>query len=236
MVCLQVLCNGGIPTLIALGYGILVGCIDVPLGPSPHSEVWRAKLATLLEGAFLGYYAACCGDTWASELGPLSTDTPRLITTLRPVRKGTNGGVTWLGLAASALGGAFVGAIFYASALVSPTLLVLEGQQGVAVRQWLLILMGLAAGLTGSLIDSVLGATLQVSYVAFVTSLYITGIATCHCAYQDTVLFMACYSAVKSSKDCDTVAVEGCTYLQQYVMWHCKIQLSQLAAYLLMWP
>jgi hypothetical protein len=36
---LQVLCNGGVPTLIALTYGILVGCMDVPLGPSPHSEV-----------------------------------------------------------------------------------------------------------------------------------------------------------------------------------------------------
>lgn len=157
----QVFCNGAIPTAIAIAYGVLVGCVDVPMGPSPQMELWRAKLATLLGGAFLGYYACCCGDTWASELGPLSSDSPRLITTLRPVRKGTNGGVTLLGLSASILGGMFVGAVFYAAAIVSPTLWILEGQQAAAVGQWRLIPLGLMAGLLGSVLDSVLGATLQ---------------------------------------------------------------------------
>ncbi|KAL6755659.1 integral membrane protein DUF92-domain-containing protein [Haematococcus lacustris] len=159
----QVLCNGLVPTCLAVAYGVLAGCVDVPLGGLAHLEPWRCQLATLLGGAFLGYYACCCGDTWASELGPLSSDTPRLITSLRPVRRGTNGGVTLLGLSASLMGGMWVGAVFYAAALVSPTLWIFEGQHAAAAAQWRLIPLGLMAGLVGSVVDSLLGATLQYS-------------------------------------------------------------------------
>eukprot|EP00195_Chlamydomonas_chlamydogama_P001436 CAMPEP_0202920566 /NCGR_PEP_ID=MMETSP1392-20130828/76920_1 /ASSEMBLY_ACC=CAM_ASM_000868 /TAXON_ID=225041 /ORGANISM="Chlamydomonas chlamydogama, Strain SAG 11-48b" /LENGTH=573 /DNA_ID=CAMNT_0049614069 /DNA_START=234 /DNA_END=1955 /DNA_ORIENTATION=+ len=157
----QVFCNGGIPTILAIVYGVLAGCVDVPLGNLPTLEPWRSQLTTLIMGGFLGYYACCCGDTWASELGPLSSDTPRLITTMRPVRRGTNGGVTLLGLSASIFGGMFIGLVFYVTALASPTLWIFEQQQGLALQQWKLIPLGLMAGLVGSVLDSVLGATLQ---------------------------------------------------------------------------
>lgn len=150
-----------IPTLLSIAYGVVTGCVDVPFGSSPHLEGAPASLLTALMGAFLGYYACCCGDTWASELGTLSSDTPRLITTLRPVRRGTNGGVTLLGLTASVAGGLFMGVVAYVAAIVSPTLWILPAQQGVAAGQWRLIPLGLLAGLAGSLLDSLLGATLQ---------------------------------------------------------------------------
>lgn len=151
----QVFCNGLIPALLAVGHGWLTGLRDVPLGGG-----LEARAITLLSGAFLGYFACCCGDTWASELGQLSEDTPRLITTGRPVQKGTNGGVTLLGMGASVAGGMFTGLVFWACGALSPSLGG-PGLQGVAFRQWQLIPLGLAAGLLGSVLDSVLGATVQ---------------------------------------------------------------------------
>lgn len=146
----QVACNGLIPAILTVAAGILTGGMDGPLRPAT-----APTLAALYAG-FLGYFGCCCGDTWASELGQLSQDEPRLITTLRPVRKGTNGGVTLLGLGASIAGGLFIGLVFYAFGVISPS-----SNTAAAMQQWKLIPLGLAAGFVGSIIDSILGATVQ---------------------------------------------------------------------------
>lgn len=151
----QVVGTGLVPTILAVLAGSQVGFVDLPLSSLTH------KTYTALMGGFLGYFACCCGDTWASEAGQLSEETPRLITTLRPVRKGTNGGVTKLGLFASLTGGLFIGLVFWAAVLVSPSLRLHTGAFDSALRQWPVIWLGAAAGFVGSLIDSLLGATMQ---------------------------------------------------------------------------
>jgi len=100
--------------------------------------------------AFAGAMAAVNADTWATELGVLSPSRPRLITSGRVVERGTSGGVTLVGYLA-ALGGA--GLIGVAAVLFAP------------VGTWFGFVGIVAlAGLAGSTVDSLLGATLQAIY------------------------------------------------------------------------
>lgn len=95
--------------------------------------------------------AAAGADTWSSELGMLSARGPVSFLTRRPVRRGISGGVTALGFL-----GAFVGAAF-----VAPLTLLL-GLPLVAGLVAMPIIV--AAGWLGSVIDSLLGDTLQAKY------------------------------------------------------------------------
>ncbi len=133
----QALANGGVAALLA----VLSRFVVLPAG------IWFAACA--------GAMAAVNADTWATELGVLSSRPPRLITTGRRVEVGASGGVTWLGSGAS-LGGALLIGL-----LGGTGWLVLHRDCGQAV---ILSVAATVGGLVGSLADSLLGATVQAIY------------------------------------------------------------------------
>lgn len=142
----QVLACSLVATALAVFYCWRFGDDDAPI------TFASAPMRSYVLASFIGHYACCAADTWASELGVLSRSEPRLITTLRRVPPGTNGGVSALGLAMSALGGAFIGALYYVGSVPSGSA---QGQ---------VVTLGAVTGLFGSVFDSVLGATVQATY------------------------------------------------------------------------
>ena len=131
----QVLCNSAPATICAL------------IHLMSSSPVFKHDL---LVYAIVAQYACSAADTFSSEIGILNDDWPVLITTFRKVPPGTNGAISVLGIIAALMGGSFIGVV---AAIVIPC-------DGILVR-FALMLVGTFAGLLGSLLDSVLGATLQ---------------------------------------------------------------------------
>lgn len=126
----QVLANGGVGAFLAVIYGLY------------PEQAWAWT-------GFVGAMAAVNADTWATEIGVLSRDAPRLITNGRVVERGTSGGVSVLGILASMGGAALIGGL---AALADPG------------RGWVILAASAAGGLAGSLFDSFLGATVQAIY------------------------------------------------------------------------
>ncbi|KAJ3701308.1 hypothetical protein LUZ61_005013 [Rhynchospora tenuis] len=148
----QVLANSGIATVLAIIIAFITGGEDRCLDTS------NSKLITGLIGGIVGHYACANGDTWSSELGIISNSQPRLITTFKKVKKGTNGGVTISGLVAAGAAGCAIGVAFVSVGFVTTNC-----DAHVVQKQMLMIPLATLSGLLGSLIDSVLGATLQYS-------------------------------------------------------------------------
>jgi len=143
---LQVLANGGVATVCAVGFGLT------------HDVRWAV--------AFAGAYAAATADTWATEIGTLARQTPRSIVNFRPVATGMSGGITPAGTAAEIAGAIWIG-------LVAPVGIVLAyiagGSDfgfgfsgpvvyGVGLRELAIVPI---AGIAGATVDSLLGATVQ---------------------------------------------------------------------------
>ncbi|MFX0183525.1 MAG: DUF92 domain-containing protein [Candidatus Hodarchaeota archaeon] len=148
---IQVLANGLIPLLFVCGYAISEILPQLVNSTIPIHNPYNPY--------FMGVFTAFAvhnADTWATEIGILSKKAPRFITNLREkVPPGTSGGVTIDGFLASILGGALL-AITYliAAILISPSLILIEE---IIINVVLII----AGGFTGSLLDSIEGATIQ---------------------------------------------------------------------------
>ena len=130
----QVAANGGLASLFALSYFFF-----------PQSSwIWIAYSAA---------FAAANADTWATEIGALAKNPPRLITTMQPVEAGTSGAISWLGTAAAFTGALLIG---FTASFVDPF----------AAEQpaWLVLVVVTVGGGVGSLVDSWLGATFQAVY------------------------------------------------------------------------
>jgi len=127
--------------------------------------------------AVFAAFSACNADTWASEIGSLSKGDPISILTGKPVRRGMSGGVSRLGLLAS-LGGAAAVAVLYVLSFplrvglfghpMAPLAIDASGAAAPFLQQLGAVLVRalviLAAGMFGSLFDSLLGALFQPAY------------------------------------------------------------------------
>jgi uncharacterized protein (TIGR00297 family) len=125
----QVFGNGGIATLFAALHFFF------------PNELWPWL-------GFAASLAAVNADTWATELGVLNPNPPRMITNLtKVVEKGTSGGISIVGTLASLTGSALIAVL--ASFLTD---------------NWSIFLLVTLSGLAGSLFDSLLGGTVQAMY------------------------------------------------------------------------
>lgn len=116
--------------------------------------------ADLLLMGIMANYAAVTADTLSSELGILAKGRPVLITTLKPVPPGTNGGVSGAGLLAGIAGAA---AIAVNCCLLLDVCAAAQGGEVWLLAKVFVLLTGL--GTVGTLLDSLLGAVLQASVV-----------------------------------------------------------------------
>jgi len=151
---LDILCSSGMALELSLLYLIDIGSADLPID---FRHQYRASWFCC---AVLGSLSSRAGDTWASQLGSvLAWGNPRLITSLSSVPRGTNGGVSFIGLISSFIGGLIIGVAYYLGILMFAC----SRDLSLAPDQLLVILIGGLGGLLGSIIDSILGASLQFS-------------------------------------------------------------------------
>ncbi|MFH1750807.1 MAG: DUF92 domain-containing protein [Candidatus Micrarchaeota archaeon] len=108
--------------------------------------------------AFLGVVATVTADTLSTEIGVLSKKA-YLITNFKKVERGMSGAVSLLGFGASFMGALVIGILAYSLSTVGGSFF-----KTPPIEPAFLILIPAVAGMLGALVDSLLGATIQVMY------------------------------------------------------------------------
>jgi uncharacterized protein (TIGR00297 family) len=153
----QVLANSACASILCAVHVWLYGTEDKPGNCFGGTKDGGPVLRDVLLWGIMANYVSVAADTLSSELGILSTSSPVLITNpFRVVPRGTNGGVTAGGLLAG-IGGSAV--------LAATSLPLLSLCTDSSIGRLAIFIALTALGTVGTLLDSLLGATLQASVV-----------------------------------------------------------------------
>ncbi|WP_455383710.1 DUF92 domain-containing protein [Salinispira pacifica] len=146
----QVLANGGA--------GLIAALLPVAARIAGSDGAHQTDAAHLWLVVIAAAFAEANADTWSSEIGVLSRRKPVSIVNRRPILPGMSGGVSPLGFAAAAAGSALVAVVFVASTLIFR---IAPGPATLAIEAGIVVV----AGWLGSVLDSLLGATIQPIYL-----------------------------------------------------------------------
>ena len=132
---MQVFANGGVGLIFAILYYI------------------NSNPIFLL--AYAVSFAEATADTWASEVGVLSKKKPINILNLKPLKKGMSGGISMLGTTFAFLGASFIAFIYFMASIN----IYKDIKQSIIYTMICLVI-----GFIGSILDSILGASVQAQY------------------------------------------------------------------------
>ena len=151
---MQVVANGGVASvLIALHTFLSASSPHLALRAGVYPGIYAPTLQRLLPIGIVAHYGAVAADTFGSELGILAKSTPVLVTApWKKVPRGTNGGITIEGLSYGLFASFLITCIAYVGYYFMPPYKLMD------IRVAILVC---GMGAFGSVLDSLLGATMQ---------------------------------------------------------------------------
>ncbi len=154
----------------------------------------------LLFAVYVSSLSAVCADTFATEIGTLKKLMPVNILTLRKVEQGTSGGISLPGTAGAILG-----------AFIIP----ISSLSWISTNLIFFVVSATAAGFLGSIVDSILGASVQAQFKCGVCN-KITEKKN-HCGYSTSLC--KGYSWINNDTVNFIASLSGCIFFILFNYW-----------------